>query len=261
VPAENFLFTVPLVGELALAVSSLGNIPRASSIFEEAGDLRVDGPFPGWGGAAQVWLAGLVGQMTEAERVALEVAEGPGALGTRVAALHTAVRLGMTGPVTDRLDDLARQTTSELLTLYAARGRALADDDGDALDHVADRFAAAGLLLDAAETAAQAAIVHRTHGATGSGGGSASRARAWAESCEDASTPALEQLDGVADLTRREMEIASLAASGLTSKAIASQLVVSVRTVDNILRMVYAKLGVSGRGDLAQVTGIRTTTR
>ncbi|WP_433785377.1 helix-turn-helix transcriptional regulator [Actinomycetospora sp. CA-101289] len=261
VPAESFLFTVPLVTELALAVSSLGNIPRARSLFDEAGDLRVDGPFPGWGGAAQVWLAGLVGQATEAERIALAVAEDTGALGPRIRALHTAVRLGITGPVTDLLDDLAQRSTSELLMLHAAQGRALADHDGEALDEVADRYAAAGLLLDAAETAAQAAVVHRTRGATGSGGGSASRARAWAESCEDASTPALEQLDGVTDLTRREMEIASLAASGLTSKAIANQLGVSVRTVDNILRMVYAKLGVSGRGDLAHVSGIRTTPR
>ncbi|GAA4803547.1 LuxR family transcriptional regulator [Actinomycetospora chlora] len=259
VPADSFLFTVPLVSELAIAISSLGNTPRARSVFEEAGDLGVDGPFPGSAGAAQVWLAGEVGQTTEAERIALEVADGPATLGARVAALHTAVRLGITGPVTERLEELTRDTASGLLMLYAAHGRALAEGDGEALDEVADGFAAAGLLLDAAETAAQAAVVHRAHGATGSGGGSASRARAWAESCEDASTPALEQLDGVADLTRREMEIASLAASGLTSKAIAGQLVVSVRTVDNILRMVYAKLGVSGRGDLAQVSGIRTT--
>lgn len=259
VPSETFLFTVPLVSELAIAVSSMGNTPRAWSVFEEAGDLDVDGPIPGWAGATQVWLAGTAGQTTEAERLALEIGESRAALGVRVTALHTAVRLGITGPVTDLLEDLARQTTSELPTLYATHGRALADSDGDALDEVAERFAAAGLCLDAAEAAAQAAIVHRAHGATGSGGGSASRARAWAESCEEASTPALEQLDGVADLTRREMEIASLAASGLTSKAIASQLVVSVRTVDNILRMVYAKLGISGRGDLAQVSGIRTT--
>ncbi|MEJ2865143.1 helix-turn-helix transcriptional regulator [Actinomycetospora flava] len=259
VPADRFLFTVPLVSELAIAVSSLGNTPRAHSLFDEAGDLAVDGPVPGWSGATQVWLAGMVGQTSEAERIALEVGAGRAALGPRMAALHSAVRLGISGPVTDLLDELAGQTTSELLTLYATQGRALADGDGDALDEVAERYAASGLCLDAAEAAAQAAIVHRAHGATGSGGGSASRARAWAESCEDASTPALEQLDGVADLTRREMEIASLAASGLTSKAIASQLVVSVRTVDNILRMVYAKLGVSGRGDLAHVTGIRTT--
>jgi DNA-binding NarL/FixJ family response regulator len=53
------------------------------------------------------------------------------------------------------------------------------------------------------------------------------------------------------------MEIATLAATGLTSKAIAGELVVSVRTVDNVLRAVYAKLGVSGRADLRQVRALR----
>jgi DNA-binding CsgD family transcriptional regulator len=55
----------------------------------------------------------------------------------------------------------------------------------------------------------------------------------------------------VEPLTAREREIASLAAGGATSKTIAESLFVSVRTVDNHLQKVYAKLGVSGRGELA----------
>jgi DNA-binding NarL/FixJ family response regulator len=41
-----------------------------------------------------------------------------------------------------------------------------------------------------------------------------------------------------------------MAARGLSSKAIAAQLVVSVRTVDNTLHQVYAKLAVNNRADL-----------
>jgi DNA-binding NarL/FixJ family response regulator len=41
----------------------------------------------------------------------------------------------------------------------------------------------------------------------------------------------------------------------MTSKAIAARLVVSVRTVDNVLHSVYAKLGVSGRAELAGAVG------
>ncbi len=41
-----------------------------------------------------------------------------------------------------------------------------------------------------------------------------------------------------------------MAARGLTSKAIAERLVVSVRTVDNTLHQVYSKLAVSNRADL-----------
>jgi DNA-binding CsgD family transcriptional regulator/tetratricopeptide (TPR) repeat protein len=52
-------------------------------------------------------------------------------------------------------------------------------------------------------------------------------------------------------LSPRELEIASLAAGGMTSKEIGDQLELSPRTVDNNLRRVYAKLGIGGRRDLA----------
>ena len=54
-------------------------------------------------------------------------------------------------------------------------------------------------------------------------------------------------------LTAREREIANLAAAGLSSKEIASRLVVSARTVDNHLQRVYSKLGITGRDELPNV--------
>ena len=48
-----------------------------------------------------------------------------------------------------------------------------------------------------------------------------------------------------------------MAAGGLTSKAIADQLVISVRTVNNVLHAVYAKLGIARRGDLPEALGLR----
>ena len=56
-----------------------------------------------------------------------------------------------------------------------------------------------------------------------------------------------------AELTPRELEIASLAAQGLSSKAIATRLYLSARTVDNYLGRVFAKVGVRSRRDLADV--------
>ncbi len=67
--------------------------------------------------------------------------------------------------------------------------------------------------------------------------------------CEGARTPALDLLQR-RDLTPRELEIATMAARGLSSKTIAERLVVSVRTVDNTLHQVYGKLAVSNRADL-----------
>ena len=44
-----------------------------------------------------------------------------------------------------------------------------------------------------------------------------------------------------------------MAASGLSSRAIAARLVVAVRTVDNALGQVYAKLCIGGRRELAPI--------
>ena len=75
------------------------------------------------------------------------------------------------------------------------------------------------------------------------------KADALTAQCEGARTPALDARQAH-DLTPRELEIATMAARGLSSKEIARRLVVSVRTVDNTLRQVYAKLAVNKRADL-----------
>ena len=56
-------------------------------------------------------------------------------------------------------------------------------------------------------------------------------------------------------LTRREREIALLAAGGLRSRDIADQLNLSSRTVENHLHNVFTKLGISDRADLAAALG------
>ena len=53
-------------------------------------------------------------------------------------------------------------------------------------------------------------------------------------------------------LTRREAEVAALAATGLSNPQIAAKLYVSLRTVGNHLASAYAKTGVRGRAGLAQ---------
>lgn len=58
---------------------------------------------------------------------------------------------------------------------------------------------------------------------------------------------------GHVPLSVREREIAVLAARGLSNRAIAERLVVSVRTVDNHLHRAYTKLGVTSRRDLASI--------
>jgi DNA-binding CsgD family transcriptional regulator len=80
------------------------------------------------------------------------------------------------------------------------------------------------------------------------------------ESCDGVRTPALALADHDDDLTTREREVAALAARGLPDQEIADRLFVSVRTVHAHLRSAYAKLGVSGRKDLAEVLGTEPLT-
>jgi DNA-binding NarL/FixJ family response regulator len=52
-------------------------------------------------------------------------------------------------------------------------------------------------------------------------------------------------------MTRREAEVLRLVASGNTNKEIASQLSVSVATIERHLANVYGKIGARGRAEAA----------
>ncbi|WP_030439550.1 alpha/beta fold hydrolase [Actinoplanes subtropicus] len=72
-----------------------------------------------------------------------------------------------------------------------------------------------------------------------------------------ADSPARADDGSLDDLTTRELEILRLAAAGMDNGAIASSLVLSVRTVERHLSNAYLKLGVSGRaGRAAAVAGL-----
>jgi DNA-binding NarL/FixJ family response regulator len=53
-------------------------------------------------------------------------------------------------------------------------------------------------------------------------------------------------------LSKRQREVAELAASGLSNKEIASRLGIALETVKNHLTAVYRKLGIRGRKELAR---------
>jgi DNA-binding NarL/FixJ family response regulator len=58
-------------------------------------------------------------------------------------------------------------------------------------------------------------------------------------------------------LTRREIEIARLAAQGLRDKDIADELTLSVRTVESHLASAYRKLHIASRRELIEALGRR----
>jgi DNA-binding CsgD family transcriptional regulator len=256
-----FPFTLALLGELAVATALAGDVPMAETLLAEA-ELPLAEPnrlFAPWAALAGPWVAAAAGETTRAVKLALaaaDLARDRGHHHTELVALHDVVRLDAAALVLDRLRATAGTVQGALAPVYLEHGEALASSNGARLDAVAERFAELGADLLAAEAAAQAAAAHQSVGRAGSSQAAANRAHAWAAMCEGARTPALVRLRAPSDLTRRELEIAQLAASGITSRAIAERLVVSVRTVDNVLRSVYAKLGVAGRNELAAAVGL-----
>ncbi len=254
-------FVSVLLAHVAQVAAMLGDLPAATGALE-----RAEGPAH-WAGAADrawvaiagVWVAVAEGRPGTAP-LAAEAAQAARIGGHRqpeLHAWHTCVRLGSPDAAVDGLRALAEELEGPVPELYLRHATALAAADGVALDAVAAGFAQLGLVLLAAEAAAQAARAHAAAGRGGAATAAATRAREWAQRCQGAATAALTLLGQVGELTPREAEIAALAASGMTSRTIAAQLVVSIRTVDNVLHGVYRKLGVSGRRDLAALVSDR----
>jgi ATP/maltotriose-dependent transcriptional regulator MalT len=184
-----------------------------------------------------------------AARAAARIAERSGQLAVALHALHEAVRLGDThaadaiARVTDGIDCVAGR-------LALAHGRALAAGDAAALEAVARELAELGMTCAAADASAQAALAYagghdRRHELE-------SRARA-DELRGDASTPVLEEVLSPLPLTVREREIAVMVAEGLSNKAIADRLFVSVRTIEGHIYRACTKLDVADRTTLAHV--------
>ncbi|SFP54073.1 regulatory protein, luxR family [Geodermatophilus dictyosporus] len=203
--------------------------------------------------AAAAWVDAARGGVRAAVQTTLHAADhaaGHGQTGWELLLRHQAVRLGAADRVADRLGELGGRVDGALAPLLVAHARAVCENDGDALEEVARGLAGLGLGLLAAEAAAHAAGAHRAQGRTAGATRATATARVLAGRCEGARTPALAGLAEPSALTRRENEIARLAAAGLTNRRIAEELVISVRTVDNTLHQAYAKLGVHGRADL-----------
>jgi DNA-binding CsgD family transcriptional regulator/tetratricopeptide (TPR) repeat protein len=220
---------------------------------------------------ARAWTQVAAGKLTDAERAGVEatgVAVGGDRWTYEVLALHDLARFqGLAARGTPaaaamvgRLDELAGRVDGKLAPACAAHARALAAGDGAALDAAADTFAELGFELFAAEAQAAAAEAHAVAGQKARAHASAERARRLAAACVGATTPLLRRMGTAGqpgDLTRREREIAELAARGHTDREIADMLYLSVRTVHAHLRSAYAKLGVAGRGGLAAALDIR----
>jgi DNA-binding NarL/FixJ family response regulator len=146
---------------------------------------------------------------------------------------------------------LARELEAALAELAAALNR----DDPERLLTASHRLQQIGANLPAAEAAAAAALAWRRRGQRRRAAAANRRAAGLAAACPGARTPLLAAVGGVASLTRREWEVARLAAAGHSSKGVARALWLAESTVNSHLYRIYSKLGITRRTELGAALG------
>lgn len=207
----------------------------------------------------RAWAAAADGEVTEPVTILVTAAADARVAGdvfTEGLLLHEALRLGAhPRDVVERLDATCATGQLPYHETFAAHARARGEDDGAALDDVAASFERLGFLLCAAEAAAEAATAHRRVAQLARATRAEANAAQLVARCPGARTPALAQLAGAPELTRREREMSHLAAQELSNQEIAERLGVGVRTVEGHLLRAMTKLGVSNRRELARVLG------
>jgi DNA-binding NarL/FixJ family response regulator len=245
------------LGSLAEASALLGEIENAEAALTEADTTTSEYFFVPNRERGRVWLAATRGEISAACAIAVQAANKAADLGSLMVeaeGLHDIARLGRPASVVERLDELVPQLEGRLPNLYATHAAALAAADGLRLDAASAAFEELGAILLAAEAAAEASHAHRNVGRTASALASSNRSRELLKG-RRVHTPALDLPNLPVPLTSREREVAKLAIRGMSNREIAAHLVVSVRTVDNHLYNLYAKVGVRSRAELAAILG------
>ena len=202
---------------------------------------------------ARAWVAANQGAVGEAITVLLSAAEKASAKGqfaAEVICLQTASQFGDRSSA-PRLRELEAIVEGPRVGVAARFSTALSDHDAAELAAVSEEFERMGDLVAAVDAAAQAALAYRSQGLRGSALGCATRADKLAEECGGAWTPALRQASEPVPLTDREREIVMLIGEGLSNRAVAERLTLSVRTVESHIYRAMLKTGTTSRDELA----------
>jgi DNA-binding CsgD family transcriptional regulator len=249
------------LGCLAEALALLGDLDAAQAALREADAVTPEPCFVPNREVGRIWVAACGGAVSAAQTTAMRMAataQAHGSYAVEAFALHQAARLGLAKEVAGRLAVLANGVVDgRLVPAYAAHAMALVAGEAPALQQVSATFEELGAILIAAEAAAEAALAYQREGRSASARAAAARSQLLVKRCEGCRTPVLERVVLPQPLTLRERKIAGLAAQGLSSQRIAEQLMLSVRTVDNHLHHVYAKLGINSRAELPTVLTAR----
>lgn len=251
---------------LASALGQTGQAGAAVAAAEEArrsarAATRLFDPVIARGEAWAAAAEGAESLGTSTLLAAAEAVAGTGARGAEILLLTDAVRLGGARQAAARLAvladsaDLAHASAAHLLATGLTAQRA------SLLEQASEKFENQGALLVAAEAAALASRFHRAAGRRSAGVAASERFNHLLASCPGARTPIVVAAasEPLWRLTGREREVATMASRGLSNRAIAAQLTLSERTVENHIARSFAKTGVNSRAELAEILSIPPT--
>jgi DNA-binding CsgD family transcriptional regulator len=230
-------------GEAAAALAALDELRRPFRSLDYERSL------------ARAWLAAGQGAVSEGITILLSAAERAGASGqfaVQVSCLQTATQFGDASGA-PRLRELEAIVEGPRVGLAARFAEALRGGDAAELAAVSEDFERMGDLVAAVDAVAYAAIEYRRQDLRGSALACSTRADVLAQQCGGASTPALRQASELLPLTDREREIVMLIADGLSSRAVAERLSLSVRTVESHIYRAMSKTGTTSRDELANL--------
>lgn len=247
------------LGGLVLAHAHTGELEMARAAMDE-----LDAFGPTWmtmfdldlNERGRAWLAVQEGDEIRGRKLleaAASAARGRDSAFTEAVLLHDLVRLGEPDIAVDRLQALAEVVEGPLVGVFAEHATALASGDCAGLEMAATRFEDFGALLLAAEVLHQVAGLGLDLDEPSARVPFLRRAQVLTRRCGPIRTPALFLGGNLPRLTRREEQVARLAVDGVSSREIAEQLVLSIRTVENHLQSAYDKLGARSRTELVEL--------
>jgi DNA-binding CsgD family transcriptional regulator len=204
---------------------------------------------------ALAWVDAQAGRLTDAIAqlwAAADMAHERGQRCFELVILDDLLRVGDASAAARARDvsDLVEGALGRAVGLHA---RAVVSRRATDLDQAAASYARMSHSLTASELWAAASAAYAREGLPAKSTKAAKKAHEMAGLCEGARLRSATPPDEVEPLSRRQREVALLAAQGATNAEIARTLSVSVRTVESHLYAAFAKLGLTAREELSSV--------
>ena len=240
IPQATALAMRGLIGEAAATLAGLDKVQRRSRSLDHEQSL------------ARAWVAAGQGAVSEAIADLLDAAERACAerrFAAEVLCLQTAVQFGDRTSAR-RLRELESMVEGPRVGLAARFAEGVRDGDAAQLVSVSEEFESLGDIVAAVDAAAHAALAFRRQDKRGSALGCSTRAERLAAET-GAVTPVLRQAAEALPLTEREAEIVMLIGEGLSNRAIAERLTLSIRTVESHIYRAMTKTCTASRDELA----------